>query len=35
MLYPDQGLAIAIASNVLAVPGNVLQPSADLADIFA
>jgi CubicO group peptidase (beta-lactamase class C family) len=35
MLYPDQGLAIAIASNVLAAPGNVLQPSSDLADIFA
>jgi serine beta-lactamase-like protein LACTB, mitochondrial len=35
MLYPDQGLSIAIAGNVLAAPGNVLQPSSDLADIFA
>ena len=35
VVYPEQGLAIAIASNVLAVPGNVLQPSSELADIFA
>lgn len=35
VIYPDQGLSIAIASNVLAAPGNVLQPSSDLADLFA
>jgi CubicO group peptidase (beta-lactamase class C family) len=35
MIYPDQGLSIAIASNVISSPGNVLQPSSDLADIFA
>ena len=35
LIYPDQGLSIAIASNALAAPGNVLQPSSDLADIFA
>ena len=35
LLYPDQGLSIAIASNVMATPGNVLQPSSDLADTFA
>lgn len=34
-VYPDQGLAIAIASNAISGPGNVLQPSSDLADIFA
>ena len=28
-------LSIAIASNILAGPGNVLQPSSDLADAFA
>jgi hypothetical protein len=27
--------AAAIASNVLGAPGNVLQPSSDLADLFA
>jgi hypothetical protein len=27
--------SIAIASNVMATPGNVLQPSSDLADAFA
>lgn len=35
VVYPDQGLSIAIASNVMATPGNVLQPSSDLADAFA
>lgn len=35
VIYPDQGLSIAISSNVLAAPGNVLQPSSDLADILA
>jgi CubicO group peptidase (beta-lactamase class C family) len=35
MIYPEQGLSIAIAGNMLAAPGNVLQPSSDLADIFA
>jgi CubicO group peptidase (beta-lactamase class C family) len=35
VIYPDQRLSIAISSNVLATPGNVLQPSSDLADIFA
>jgi len=35
VIYPDQGLSIAIGSNMLATPGNVLQPSSDLADVFA
>ncbi len=35
VIYPDQGLSIAISSNMLATPGNVLQPSSDLADVFA
>jgi len=34
-IYPDQGLCIAIAGNMLAAPGNVLQPSSDLVDVFA
>lgn len=34
MIYPDQGLSIAIAGNVISGPGNVLQPSSDLADVF-
>lgn len=35
LLYPDQGLSIAMAGSALAAPGNVLQPSSDLADVFA
>jgi len=35
VIYPDQGLSIAIGSNMLATPGNVLQPSSDLVDVFA
>lgn len=34
VIYPDQGLAIALASNVMVTPGNVLGPSSDLADLF-
>jgi CubicO group peptidase (beta-lactamase class C family) len=35
VVYPDLGLSIAFASNVMTVPGNVLGPSSDLADAFA
>ncbi len=35
VVYPDLGLSIAIAGNVMTAPGNILQPSSDLADAFA
>lgn len=35
VVYPTLGLSIAFASNLYAVPGNVLAPSAELADVFA
>src|SRR5690606_15671655 len=35
VVYPDLGLSIAFASNVMTVPGDVLTPSSELADAFA
>ena len=35
VVYPELRLSIAFASNVMTVPGDVLRPSADLADAFA
>jgi serine beta-lactamase-like protein LACTB len=35
VVYPDLGLSIALASNVMMAPGDVLGPSAELADAFA
>lgn len=35
VIYPDSGLSIAFASNVMTVPGDVLKPSSELADLFA
>ncbi len=35
VIYPDLGLSIALASNVMSAPGDVLKPSATLADAFA
>jgi len=35
VIYPELGLSIAFATNLFAVPGNVLKPSSDLADVFA
>jgi serine beta-lactamase-like protein LACTB, mitochondrial len=35
VIYPELGLSIALASNVMTVPGDVLSPSSDLADVFA
>lgn len=35
VIYPALGLAIALASNLYGVPGNILRPSAELADVFA
>jgi CubicO group peptidase (beta-lactamase class C family) len=34
VIYPQQGLSIAIGSNCMTSPGDVLGPSARLADIF-
>ena len=34
-IYPELGLSIALASNVIVAPGDVLGPSASLADIFS
>lgn len=34
VVYPALGLSIALASNAMATPGNVLKPSSDLADVF-
>ena len=34
VIYPELGLSIAFASNVMTTPGNVLDPSLDLADAF-
>lgn len=34
VIYPDQGLSIAFATNVMTLPNDVLQPSSDLADAF-
>ena len=35
VVYPELGLSIALASNVMIAPGDVLGPSAELADAFA
>ncbi len=35
VVYPEQGLSIALAGNCMTSPGDVLAPSAELADIFA
>lgn len=35
VVYPDLGLSIALASNVMSTPGDVLMPSSNLADAFA
>lgn len=35
VIYPQLGLSIALATNLFAVPGNVLRPSSELADAFA
>lgn len=35
VIYPDLGLSIAFASNVMTAPGDVLGPSSELADAFA
>ena len=35
VVYPELGLSIALASNVMMAPGDVLGPSSELADVFA
>ena len=35
VIYPEPGLAIALASNTMMTPGDVLGPSSELADLFA
>ncbi len=35
VLYPEQGLSIALASNAMMTPGDVLGPASELADLFA
>jgi CubicO group peptidase (beta-lactamase class C family) len=35
VVYPEQGLSIALASNCMVMPGDVLGPAGELADIFA
>lgn len=35
VIYPELDLSIALASNVTTIPGDVLQPSSDLADAFS
>lgn len=35
VVYPDLRLSIALASNVMTAPGDVLGPSSNLADAFA
>lgn len=34
VIYPELDLSIALASNVMSVPGDVLGPAAQLADLF-
>ncbi len=34
VVYPELGLSIALASNVMMAPGDVLGPSSELADVF-
>ena len=34
VVYPDLGLSIALATNVVSTPGDTLTPSANLADVF-
>ncbi|MBO9576988.1 MAG: beta-lactamase family protein [Sphingobium sp.] len=35
IVYPEQGLSVAMASNVMSAPGNVLKYASDLVDVFA
>ena len=35
VVYPETGLSIALASNCMTAPGDVLGPASELADLFA
>jgi CubicO group peptidase (beta-lactamase class C family) len=35
VVYPGLGLSLALASNVMTTPGDVLTPSSELANLFA
>ncbi|HSG34833.1 MAG TPA: serine hydrolase domain-containing protein, partial [Sphingomonadaceae bacterium] len=35
IVYPELGLSVALASNTMTRPGDVLGPASELADIFA
>ena len=35
VIYPELGLSVALASNTMMAPGDVLGPSSELADLFA
>lgn len=35
VVYPEAGLSIALATNAMMTPGDVLGPSSELADLFA
>ena len=35
VLYPEQRLAVALASNTMMTPGDVLGPASELTDLFA
>lgn len=35
IVYPQQGLSIALAGNTMTAPGDVLGPASELADIFS
>ena len=34
VVYPEAGLSVAMASNTIAAPGDVLNPASDLIDVF-
>jgi serine beta-lactamase-like protein LACTB len=35
VVYPESGLSVALASNSMATPGDVLNPASDLVDAFS
>ena len=35
VVYPESGLSVALASNTMAAPGDVLSPASDLVDAFS
>ena len=34
VIFPDEGLSVAFASNTMTVPGDVLGPAGELVDCF-